>query len=123
MSEQKTNAAEIDVASIETLESLAAEGKFISSTHGVPHDWLAADWKFYLNGVECSDKGIIEVYAPGNDYGWAVTYVPAPDGKHTGQTQLIRGNWVIERVGHDRVHWAKDKPATDGSDLSEAPIG
>ena len=126
MSEQRTNADELGVASIETLESLAAEGKFISATQKVPQDWQSADWKFTNNGVELPGVGIVEVFAPGDESGWAVCYVAGEEGKFTGETELIRGNWAIERIGHDRVKWEKDQPVTpkrDGSELSEAPIG
>ncbi len=114
---QRTNVEELGIASIETLQSLAAEGKFVSATHCLPSDWIAAEWKFFYDGFPCEGKNLVEVFAPDNDYGWAVAYIKNADGEHTGETELIRGNWTIERV-------AKEATApTDGSELSEASIG
>lgn len=110
----RTNAHEIDVTPITTLEKLAAEEKFVSVPLNLPVDWVATDWIFKNNGVEMSNSYLTEVYAPGDENGWAVVYVDDAEGGHTGETMLIRGIWTIERVRACPI---------DGSELSEAPVG
>ena len=129
MSESKSNARELGVASIETLESLAAEGKFLSVSHSLPRDWNTAEWKFTCNGVEQPSLNLVEVFAPGTDYGWAVAYVVEANGDHLGRTTLIRGHWTIERLNHNtqRTPETDDERSQEYIDradqLSEAPIG
>ncbi len=75
---------------VETLASLAAEGKFASINHQLPINYN--DCRCFLNGEEYTS--IVEVYAPGDDSGWALAYVRA-NGE---QNQvLVHGNWKIVR--------------------------
>ena len=84
------------LASITTLEQLAAEGKFASSPLYLPEDVHSDDWKFWLNGKLF--KGFIkEIYAPGDSTGWAVVW-PREDKNRYLETELIRGNWTMKRV-------------------------
>ncbi len=81
---------------ISTLEQLAAEGKFASSDLQLPQDLHSADFTFYLDDVKQEDGYIKEVYAPGDSSGWAVIY--AKSKPHTGETELIRGNWAFTKT-------------------------
>ncbi len=63
------------LASLTTLEQLAAEGKYVSAANHLPLDWASAQWEFSLDGVvqdHIKEMMIQEVYAPGDDTGWAV---------------------------------------------------
>ncbi len=78
---------------IVTLERLAAEGKYLSVAHHLPHDHTQQDFTFFYNGKEIDKlRYFIEMYAPGDDTGWAVLY-----GKDHSDRQydleVIRGNW------------------------------
>ncbi len=98
-----------DLTPAKTLESLAAEGKYVSATHYLPLDVLSTKWEFSLNGVVQDNRygGTLlqEVYAPGDHTGWAVVYVKVykSDGSRSNanHTKLIHGNWRIKRLGHD----------------------
>lgn len=78
---------------IVTMESLCAQGKFVSASLKLPNDHLDCDWKFTLNGVEHED--IAEVYAPGDDTGWAVVYAKCKDSV---RKYYVHGNWSIQRI-------------------------
>ncbi len=102
-----------------TLAKLAAEGKFASVPLGLPLDVQAVDWEILFEG-EPTDYMPIEIYAPGDESGWAVVTVPAEDGSYCGQTELIRGRWELSRKGHDfNRDSGKDDKVLDG----EAPCG
>ncbi len=98
-----------DLAPLKTLEQLTAEGKYISVLHGLPCDTATAEWEFHLNGtlVDHTEVFLKEIYAPGDDTGWAVVYRPMhdkqgrPTGRQVGETELIHGNWHIKRLDHD----------------------
>ncbi len=103
MSDHPTFAASIMrtvLTSPATLAKLAARGMFASVSLGMPQDIHSANIQILFDG-EVTTKSIIEVYAPGDETGWAVAYVPSKDGKHTGETELIWGKWELVRDGHD----------------------
>ena len=79
-----------------TLAKLAARGMFASVPLSMPQDIHTADIKILFEG-EVSERSIIEVYAPGDETGWAVVYKPGVDGAHTGETELIWGQWLLVR--------------------------
>ena len=80
-----------------TLAKLAARGMFASVPLSMPQDIHRADIKILFEG-EVSERSIIEVYAPGDETGWAVVYKPGPnDGSFTGETELIWGQWKLVR--------------------------
>lgn len=79
-----------------TLESLAAEGKFASVEKQLPIDIHASDFKFTLDG-EAFDGFVAEIYAPGDDTGWAVVYEKHQSGQSHKQ-KLVRGDWRFEKT-------------------------
>ncbi len=86
---------------IETLASLAAQNKYASSDNHLPTDVHTKDYEFTLNGEMLpEDTYIEEIYAPGDDSGWAVVLKPRdldqPDQQR--KTELVRGNWKIWRT-------------------------
>jgi hypothetical protein len=83
-----------------TLAKLAARGMFVSVPLNMPQDIHSVDWTILFDG-EPTIKSIIEIYAPGDNTGWAVAYKPNVDGKHTGETELIFGQWQLVRGKHD----------------------
>ena len=83
-----------------TLDKLAAQGLFVSVPLNLPHDIHHVDWTILFDGEPCS-KSITEVYAPGDDTGWAVCYKPGDNNEHTGETELIHGHWQLVRGAHD----------------------
>ncbi len=82
-----------------TLTSLAAAGRFASSPLKIPTDVHSAKFRFLLNGQEFrpDSPSIVEIYAPGDDTGWAVVYIDN-EVPFTGGTELIRGDWRIYRA-------------------------
>ncbi len=76
-----------------TLAKLAARGMFASVLLNMPPDVCNGDITTYLNGVS-TKHGVLEVYAPGDETGWAVV---CKDGNHTGETELIYGVWTLHR--------------------------
>lgn len=116
----RSQAETIPTTPVETLAMLAADGKFVSASLELPHDWMAADWKFTNDGADYDALSLVEVYAPGDESGWAIAYVPQPNGDCTGQTTLIRGNWTIERLGHD---FSRIDTVEPRQEASEAPVG
>lgn len=87
-----------------TLEKLAAAGKFASMPLMLPQDVCTVDWRILLDG-ELLSCYVVEVYAPGNETGWAVVYKDTEAGR-IGEMELIYGNWELIRGPHD-----DDKPA------------
>ncbi len=83
-----------------TLAKLAAAGKFASVPLGLPLDVQTVDWEILFEG-EPTKYIPIEIYAPGDESGWAVVYVPTEDGSHCGQAELISGRWELSRLGHN----------------------
>ncbi len=84
-----------------TLGQLAADGKYANSETMLPEDIHDQDrhWKFSLKGKPVSDRTFIkEIYAPGDDTGWAVLYVKTHGGPYKGETELVRGRWKMWRV-------------------------
>lgn len=87
-----------------TLEKLAAEGKFCSSPLNIPANVHKVDYVFYLDGVKQNNIFLTEVYAPGDDTGWAVVYRGRGDKGHLlgedGEPimDVVRGNWRFEIV-------------------------
>jgi len=91
-----------------TLTRLADEGKYACShLPSLPTNRLALDWKFFLDDELYEPAGsnqigqsfIKEIYAPGDDSGWAVVYVnKRVDGevRYTTETMIVHGNWRIE---------------------------
>ena len=79
-----------------TLAKLAARGMFASVPLSMPPDIHSANIKTLFEG-EVTEQSIIEVYAPGDETGWAVVYKPRGDGMHTGETELIWGQWELKR--------------------------
>ena len=82
-----------------TLEKMGAEGKFASVPLSIPRDVQTVDWTILFEGKPTTYFPI-EVYAPGDESGWAVVYKPADDGSHTGQSELIHGRWELIRGSH-----------------------
>ncbi len=83
-----------------TLAKLAARGMFASVPLCMPQDIHSANLKILFEG-EVTERSIIEVYAPGDETGWAVAYKPSEAGLHTGETELIWGRWELVREGHE----------------------
>ncbi len=83
-----------------TLEKLGAAGIFASVPLSMPRDVQTVDWKILFEG-EPTVHLPIEVYAPGDESGWAVVTKLAEDGTYCGQTELIRGRWELIRGPHD----------------------
>lgn len=88
-----------------TLERLAAEGKFASSPLSIPANVHNADYAFWFNGVKQSNIFLTEIYAPGDESGWAIVYRPGENGDRlirdkTGEPILdvVQGNWRFEIV-------------------------
>lgn len=85
---------------VETLEKLAAEGKYANVDLAIPHDVLGTDLNVEMAGVDTRDYPVLEVYAPGDDSGWAVVY-DSPERKRNNRsyllTKIIHGNWSISR--------------------------
>lgn len=77
-----------------TLSKLAASGMFASVLLGIPSDVHNADFKIHYEGV-LTKRSVLEVYAPGDETGWAVVYKEAVDGFHTGEIELIWGKWEL----------------------------
>lgn len=73
---------------------------FASVPLNMPQDIHSANLVILFEG-EVTERSIIEVYAPGDETGWAVVYKPSVDGKHTGETELIWGRWGLVREGHE----------------------
>ncbi len=88
------------LASPATLAKLAARGMFASVPLNMPQDIHSANLEIRFEG-EVTERSIIEVYAPGDDTGWAVMYKPSEAGLHTGETELIWGKWELVREGHE----------------------
>ncbi len=83
---------------VETLTSLAAEGKYASVVHQLPWDVNTVGFQFSLNGEQLPPKTYIEeVYAPGDDSGWAVVIEYTKDKPHIRSTRLVHGNWKMWR--------------------------
>ena len=89
----KTNADKIPTTPITTLNSLAAEGKFASADLQIPSNVSSwEDVEIFLDGVK-HEGSIFEIYAPGDDTGWAVIYTKEDDKKFY---DLIHGNWSFK---------------------------
>ncbi len=90
-----------DLTPIVTLGQLAAEGKYANADLILPADIHSdeKDWQFSLNG-ESLEKGVFikEIYAPGDDTGWAVLYSKKTGDNYTAATELVRGRWTMWRV-------------------------
>lgn len=86
------------LASAETLTKLAAEGKFLSSRLELPTDWSTTDFAFYLDGVKQTDDALFfkEIYAPGDESGWAVIYNRTEPWD--GGTRVVYGRWTVKRL-------------------------
>ena len=83
----------------QTLVKLAAEGKFASSSLMLPSDVLSVGFEFTLNGEKMPDGFIKEIYAPGDETGWAVVYNEVTDNSpFDGSTHIVRGDWRFRRV-------------------------
>lgn len=110
----ESNIEEIgNLTHIVTLAKLAAEGKFVSIGHSLPVDLHQTEWLFTCDGKEYPVVDLVEVYAPGDNTGWAVIYVKKHIGIPLGKTEVVRGNWTIERK----------PPIRPEDNLSEASIG
>ena len=99
MSEHLTFAASVlrtILTSPATLTKLAARGMFASKPLNMPPDIHSGNITILCDG-EVSHKPVIEVYAPGDETGWAVVYKPTEDGGYTGETELIFGKWLLCR--------------------------
>ncbi|KKL14100.1 hypothetical protein LCGC14_2519170 [marine sediment metagenome] len=79
-----------------TLAKFAASGMFASVLLMIPQDVHSADIKVHYEGV-LTKRFVLEVYAPGDETGWAVVYKEAVDGIHTGEVELILGKWELFR--------------------------
>lgn len=89
---------------IVTLERLAAEGKFMSAKHQLPANWMTGNFAFTLNGVTLTNPELffVEIYAPGNETGWAVVYKKRTKGEHwDGATEVLHGNYEFWEVEED----------------------
>lgn len=84
------------------LRELSGELKFMSANHQLPDDWCTGEFKFTFDGHEITGASIREIYAPGDETGWAVVYNLASEHgrSHDGSVSIIRGNWHVERLGH-----------------------
>jgi hypothetical protein len=76
-----------------TLEELAEEGKYASIDHKLPPYLFRCDVNIFYGSTPV-ELVVREIYAPGDDTGWAVVHK-----KGTKETQIIRGPWrlVIKR--------------------------
>ena len=83
-----------------TLERLAAESKFASVELSLPIDVCTTEFRFTLNGKPYTEFMIKEIYAPGDDTGWAVIYTPIRDDM-VHRTRVVYGNWGLHRIGCD----------------------
>ncbi len=79
-----------------TLSKLAAQGMFASIPLNIPPDVQNADLKIQYEGV-LTKRSVLEVYAPGDETGWAIVYKEAVDGFHSGEVELIWGKWELFR--------------------------
>ncbi len=91
-----------------TLAKLSARGMFVSIPLGIPGDVHNANYKIYFNGL-LTKRSVLECYAPGDDSGWAVVYKEAVDGMHTGEIELIWGQWELTRGEADYSRKAQKK--------------
>lgn len=124
MSEHPTFAESIlrnVLSSPATLAKLAARGLFASVPLNMPPDIHNVDWTILFEDEPCT-KSIIEVYAPGDESGWAVCYKPSVDDVHTGETELIFGRWQLVRGEHDfsRVSAKAKREAGESPMVDEA---
>ncbi len=91
-----------------TLSKLAAEGKFASVPLGLPTDIKSVNWSILFEGSICA-LSILEIYAPGDETGWAVVYKPPVEGMQCGEIEVIHGRWTLERGRHDFSREPKSK--------------
>ncbi len=84
------------LASPATLAKLAARGMFASVPLGMPQDLHSINLQILFEG-EVTTRSILEVYAPGDETGWAVAYMLDGKGSPTGETELIWGKWELVR--------------------------
>lgn len=99
MSKHPTFAASILSAVLSppaTLAKLAARGMFASVPLNMPPDIYSANLQILFEG-EVTTKSILEVYAPGDESGWAVVYKSDEDGKFVAETELVWGKWELVR--------------------------
>ena len=84
---------------VETLEKLAAEGRYASVLHDLPFNVSSPEWewRFTLNG-EPFGGSVAEIYAPGDDSGWATVYLNSVDKRTGKDLEVIHGNWSFERM-------------------------
>ncbi len=109
------------LASPATLAKLAARGMFASVPLNMPQDIHSANLEIRFEG-KVTERSIIEVYAPGDETGWAVMYKSSEAGLHTGETELIWGRWELVRDGHEHSRIAsKAKRAAGEVQLVDEP--
>lgn len=83
-----------------TLTQLAAEGKYASSDHHLPADQMGCDFEWFLDGVRQGESEhffVREIYAPGDQNGWAVLYVKQP-GAERSEERVVHGNWTFTKT-------------------------